>query len=132
MTTLVTAGTPKEKKVLIIEDDLFLVRLYQLEFEKKGIKSIVASDGQSALEFLKQNPPHVIVLDIMLPGMSGFDVLAAMKQNPSWKDVPILIVSNLGQEQDIERAKSLGVSEYTVKANMKLVDVIAKVAGYLA
>jgi DNA-binding response OmpR family regulator len=132
MTTLVAIGKPEEKRVLIIEDDLFLVRLYQLGFEKKGITTVVAADGQSALAFLNQNPPHAVVLDLMLPGISGFDVLTSMRKNPAWKNVPVLIVSNLGQEQDIQRAKDLGIKEYTVKANMKLMDVIAKIAGYLA
>ncbi|OGY99380.1 MAG: hypothetical protein A2945_00800 [Candidatus Liptonbacteria bacterium RIFCSPLOWO2_01_FULL_52_25] len=126
-----TAKAAQGKTVLIIEDDLFLVRLYQLEFEKRNIASVVALDGQSALAFLKQNPPHAVVLDLMLPGVSGFDVLETMRQNPSWKDTLVFIVSNLGQEQDIRRASGMDVKEYAVKANMKLVEVVERVADYL-
>ncbi len=124
--------SPGKKTVLIVEDDQFLLRLYRVQIEKLGIDTWTATDGEKALLFLAKEPPHAIILDLMLPGISGFDVLSSVRENKQWKDVPVFIVSNLGQKQDIERAKAMGVKEYTVKADMKLADIIARVAKYLA
>ena len=119
------------KTVLIVEDDQFLSRLYQLQLKKQGVEVWTATNGDDAIAYLKKNPPNVIMLDIMLPGMSGFDVLTAFRANPKWKDIPVLIISNLGQAEDMKRAEMLAVKEYIVKSNMKLVDVVGRVLARL-
>ncbi len=123
-------GNPK-KVIFVIEDDAFLVRLYQLEIAKRGAEVWVATDGDQAASFLSKDPPDVILLDLMLPGRNGFEVLSAMKSNEKWKNVPVLIVSNLGQGEDIKRAEEFGVKDYTVKASMSLNGVVEKVIKYL-
>lgn len=124
-------NTLSKKTVLIIEDDLFLVKAYQVKFQKEGIETKIASDGKEALALLEKEPPAVVLLDLMLPGISGFTVLEAIRKNDKWKNVPVLILSNLGQPQDIERGKDLGVKDYIVKANIKISDIVAKVKQWL-
>jgi len=124
-----TAGS--KKIVFVVEDDSFLVQAYQIKFEKEGMEVWVAADGEEAINFLKKEPPNVILLDIMLPKVSGFSVLEAMRKDERWKGVPVIILSNLGQQQDIERGKALGVVEYIVKANAKISEVVEKVKKLL-
>ena len=123
---------PSNKKtVLIIEDELFLVQAYKIKFEKEGVNILVANDGKAALEFLAKDPPDVVLLDLLLPGVSGFEVLEAMRKNEKWKTVPVIILTNMGQPQDMERGKALGVSDYIIKANTKINDIVEKVKKYL-
>ncbi len=117
----------KKKVVLVVEDDQFLAKLYQLLLEKQGVEVWTAANGDSALSFLEKEPPNAVVLDLMLPGASGFEVLTALRAKPQWKDTPVLIVSNLGQAEDIKRAEQLAVKDYIVKSNIKIIDVVAKV-----
>ena len=119
------------KSVLVVEDDAFLVKAYQMKFQKEGLDVLVAKDGKEALSFLEKEPPNVLLLDLMLPGMSGFELLTAIRANERWKNIRVLILSNLGQPQDIARGKELGVVEYIVKANVKIADVVEKVKKYL-
>ena len=123
--------TSTKKSVFVIEDDAFLVKAYQMKFQKEGLDVLAATDGKQALSFLEREPPSVVLLDLMLPGVSGFEVLSAMRANERWKNVQVLILSNLGQPQDIARGKELGVLEYIVKANVKIADVVEKVKKYL-
>ena len=117
-----------KKTILVVEDDQFLVRLYQLEIAKKGIDVWIATNGEEALAFMSKGVPNAILLDLMLPGKNGFDVLSEMRSKDTWKNIPVFIVSNLGQEADIKRAEGFGVKDYTVKVNMRLSDVVDKVA----
>lgn len=122
----------EEKKIiLIIEDDPFLVKAYQLRFEKENMDVQVATTGTDAILRLEQAPPDIVMLDLMLPGVSGFDILGAIRKLPSWKNVPIIILSNLGQPEDIQRAKDLGANDYIVKANTKINEVADAVKKYL-
>lgn len=121
----------KKKVVFVVEDDLFLAKTYQITFQKEGCEVWVANDGKEAISLLEKDPPNVVVLDLMLPSVSGFDVLSAIKKSEKWKDVPVIILSNLGQAEDVERGKSMGAKEYIVKANAKVADVVATVKKYL-
>lgn len=116
-----------KKTILVIEDDLFLIRAYQVKFEKEGFNVLVATEGTSALAYLQKDPPDLIMLDLMLPGISGFDVLTEIRKNDKWKDVPVIILTNLGQEQDKQRGEEFGVKDYIVKANVKIAEVVERV-----
>lgn len=120
-----------KKTVLIIEDDIFLIKAYQVKFEKEGIDVVVISDGKEAMKFLDKEPVSVVILDLMLPGMSGFDILEAIRKNSKWKNVPVIILSNLGQQEDIDRGKALGANEYFIKTNIKINEIVEKVKKYL-
>lgn len=123
-------ANPK-KTLLVIEDDLFLIRAYQVKFEKEGFNVLVATEGTSALAYLQKDPPDLIMLDLMLPGISGFDVLTEIRKNDKWKDVPVIILTNLGQEQDKKRGEEFGVKDYIVKANVKIAEVVERVKQQL-
>lgn len=129
-----TAGrqdkSAKNKIILVVEDDVFLVNAYQIKFQKEGIEVWVASDGKEALGFLEKEPPAVILLDLMLPGINGFEVLAAIRQNERWKKTPVIVLSNLGQSEDVEKARALGIDDYIVKANSKIGEVTEKIKRY--
>lgn len=121
------------KTVLIVEDDVYMVRAYVMKLEKEdGVKVEVANDGEAASEFVKKNKPvDLVILDLMLPKKSGFDVLKEMKENKLWKSVPVVILSNLGQQEDISRGKELGANDYIIKADNNINEVIKKIKEYL-
>jgi len=127
----VSAQKTNKKTVFVIEDDVFLIKAYQIKFEKAGADVWTVADGNEALKFLEKDPPNVVLLDLLLPGISGFDVLTEIRKNEKWKNVPVFVLSNLSQTQDIERAKTLGIDEYLVKANTKINDIVERVKKYL-
>lgn len=119
------------KKILIVEDDPFLVKAYSVKFQKEGIETDVAKNAEEASAFFAGEPASAVLLDLMLPGTSGFDVLATIRKHATWGKVPVLILTNLGQESDVARGKELGANDYIVKANTKINDIVAKVKVYL-
>lgn len=120
-------------KVFVVEDDVFISKAYNAKFAHENVPADFAADGIEALEKLRtmKELPRVILLDLMLPKKSGFEVLEEIKKDAKLKDVPILILTNLGQDQDAKRGMELGAAEYLVKANMKIEDIVAKVKQYL-
>jgi len=120
-----------KKSILIIEDDDFLVTTYRIKFEKEGFNALIATNRKEIMSALEKEPPHVVLLDLMLPGISGFDILEIIKKNEKWKNIPVIILSNLGQAQDIERGKKLGVVDYFIKTNVKINDVVKVVKKYV-
>lgn len=125
------AQTPKRKIVFVVEDDLLLVKAYQAKLQKEGVELWLATDGKEAVGYLEKDPPNVVLLDLMLPGVNGYDVLAAMRKHERWKHVPVLILTNLSQPLDIEKGKHLGVEEYLIKSNMRISDIVIKLKKYL-
>ncbi|HYC82940.1 MAG TPA: response regulator [Candidatus Paceibacterota bacterium] len=121
-----------KKKVMIVEDDEFLRSLTAKRLEKEGYAVVVAVDGESAVGIAEAETPGIILLDLLLPGLSGFEVLGKLKENATTKDTPVIVFSNLGQREDVEKAKGLGASEFLIKANYTLDDVISKVNSMLA
>lgn len=120
-----------EIKILLIEDDNELAEMYNLKFQQEGLNLEIIEDGISGLEKAKKELPHVILLDIMMPKMDGFAVLTELKNDERTKNIPVLMLSNLGQESDIEKGKKLGADDYIVKASMTPTQVVEKVRSYL-
>jgi|YelNatPaOPRAMG01_1025707.scaffolds.fasta_scaffold04883_4 DNA-binding response OmpR family regulator len=114
-------------KILLVEDEPFLSSLLRLKLEKANFEVISASDGEEALNILAQNTPDLMLLDLILPKKNGFEVLETIRQDPRLEKLPVIIISNLGQEVDISRGKSLGVIEYFVKARLSIDELINKV-----
>lgn len=114
-------------KILIVEDDLFLANLLSLRFKKESFEVLQAFSGTEALEKLNTVKPDVILLDIILPQKNGFEVLESISQNPQTSAIPVIIVSNLGQESDIEKGKMLGAIDYYVKARLSIDELVGKV-----
>lgn len=119
------------KFILVVEDDPILKNLLGHTFAGK-YQTLYASDGNEALALLEQNHPAVVLLDLMLPTMDGFAVLEAIRaRTDDLKNVPVVVVSNLGQQSDIDRAKSLGANEYLVKAEVPIEEIITKIEAFL-
>lgn len=117
------------KHVLIVEDDEFLAAAYKTKLENAGFAVQLAANGKDGLDFLKENPTDVILLDLIMPEMDGFEMLAKLKENESWKSIPVVVSTNLGQPEDIKRAREFGVAEFIEKSKVSLqniVDVLQK------
>lgn len=125
------AETLNKKTVLVVEDDPFLSNLLKTRFERAGINVLRASDGEEALKILSTATPDLTMLDIIIPKKSGFEVLEAIRENPSLKGMPVIIVSNLGQEGDIQRGKDLGAIAYFIKAQTSIDDIVGRVKAFL-
>lgn len=118
-------------KILITEDDPLLVKMYKTKLESEGYEVYVGKDGQEGLEIAIKQTPDLIILDMMLPRLSGVDFLAKLRQSATSKDIPVIVLSNLSQEDEVERAKQYGVKDYLIKTNFTPSQVIAKVKQYV-
>lgn len=119
------------KKVLLVEDDATLIDMYSLKFKEEGYNLLVADNGEAGLALALKEVPDVILLDIMMPKMDGFAVLAEIKKNANTKNIPVLMLSNLGQTADVEKGEKMGAKDYIVKASMTPTQVVEKVKSYL-
>lgn len=115
------------KKILIIEDDRFLSFLMKARLEKEGFTVLQAFDGEEGLGILKQEAPNLIILDLIMPKVTGFEVLKTISITPQLSRVPVVIVSNLAQDSDIEKAKSFGVKAYFIKVKISIDDLVEKI-----
>lgn len=111
-------------RVLLVEDDRFLRRAAEVRLKRAGLSVLTAGDGVEALALARSQALDLILLDLIMPKLQGFDVLRALKDDPATRDIPVLIMSNLGQDADRERAALDGAAGYLVKANLSL-DVLA-------
>jgi CheY-like chemotaxis protein len=109
--------------IAVVEDDAFTLKAIEEKFRISGIKPITFADGISALEYLKNHNPKVVLLDIMLPGMNGLDVLEALRKEGRLKDSPVIVFTALQDEEIRERAKSLGVTKFIYKAQVTLAEL---------
>ncbi len=116
-----------KQKILMIEEDRFLRKIYRNKFNKEDFEFIEATNGQEGLNKVIFEKPDIVLLDLILPRKSGFEVLVEMKKNEEIKNIPVIIFSNLGQESDIKRGLSLGAQEYLIKSETSLSDVVDKV-----
>jgi chemosensory pili system protein ChpA (sensor histidine kinase/response regulator) len=114
------------KMVLIVEDDALLQKVLREGFEKIGFEVISAVDGVEAMARLAEKTPDIVLLDILLPRKDGFDVLQSIKKDPKTSKTPVVMISNLAGVAEIEKSKRLGASDYLVKANVSVEDVIAQ------
>lgn len=121
-------GKDKKYKILIIDDDAFLLDMYALKFSQKGFDVSSASGAIEALEKLRGGyTPDVIAVDLVMPAMDGFEFLEQLKKDGLAKDARIIILSNLGQDEDINRGFTLGASGYIIKASATPTEVVEKV-----
>lgn len=119
------------KKVLLIEDDLQLVRMYQLAFEISRVIFLSALDGSEAISKIKSKKPDLILLDLIIPKKSGFLVLEIVKKDPEFKYIPVFCLSVLHQQTEIDRCKALGAEEFFVKTDVYPDDVVNRVVARL-
>jgi DNA-binding response OmpR family regulator len=120
----------KTPRVLVIEDEKFLCELIEKKLELAGITAVGSLTGEDGLVEIEKEKPDIILLDLLLPGMDGFEVLYKLKNNVTLKHVPVLVVSNLGEGKEIEKALQMGADEYFVKTNHSLDEIVDKVWQY--
>jgi len=119
------------KKILIVEDDKFLRELMSRKLREEGYEVIEAMDGDAGLKKMKKEKPDLVLLDLILPEIDGFEVLATKKEDPEIAKIPVIILSNLGQREDVEKGLSLGAIDYLVKASFTPGEIVEKVKNIL-
>lgn len=118
------------KKIIIIEDDTLLIRMYKTKFENSGYQVLTAGDGVEALEIIKKEIPDFIISDVMMPKLSGIQVIEEIRKDPQLAHIPVLMLSNLSDPTQMEKAKQLGVKEFILKANFTPSQIVDKVEQY--
>lgn len=121
----------KQIHILIVEDDLFLAEIYQKKFETEGFKVSMANNGEKAVADIKKKIPDLVLLDILLPKLDGFSVLEAIKGDDATKDIPVILLTNLGQQDDVQRGLEKGAVDYLIKTHFKPSEVVDKVRKVL-
>jgi len=119
------------KKILIIEDDKFLRELISQKLTKEGFDVSEAVDGEEGLRKVKEEKPELVLLDLILPGMDGFEVLTEMREDPVLSTIPVIILSNLGQKEEVDKGLKLGAVDYLIKAHFTLGEIIEKMKNVL-
>jgi DNA-binding response OmpR family regulator len=116
-----------KKKILLAEDDKFISKAYTAGFSDVGFDVTPVTDGDSVVAKVTSEKPDLILLDLIMPGKNGFEVLEELKKNDTLKKIPVIILSNLGQDSDITKGKALGAVDYLIKSNLSMKEVIEKV-----
>ena len=119
------------KKILIVEDDKFLRELILKKLKDEGFDTFDAADGDAGLKKIKEVKPDLVLLDLILPSIDGFEVLSRMKEDPSVKAIPVIILSNLGQKEEVERGLKLGAYDYLIKAHFTPGEIVEKIRDIL-
>ena len=117
--------------ILVIEDDQLLSSLIAQRLSDAGHEVEAAYTGEQAIESVGKNPPDLVLLDILLPGKNGYEILHELKANESTSKVPVIVLSNLGQKEDIDKAMSEGADDYMVKVNFTPKEILEKVRQFL-
>lgn len=114
------------KKILVIEDDKFLSKVINKKLLQEGYEVIEALDGKEGIKAAKDSKPDLILLDLVLPMTNGFEVLAKLKKNPVLSKIPVIILSNLGGDDDIKKGIEMGAVDYLIKAHFDLDEIIIR------
>lgn len=117
--------------VLVVEDDAFYANIYKTKLAKEKIEAQIVNNGNEALAAARARKPKLVLMDLIMPGKDGFETLADFKGDPALKDVKVIILSNLSQEEDMRRVMELGAAEYLVKANVPIQAIVDKVKSNL-
>ncbi|MFA5954853.1 MAG: response regulator [Patescibacteria group bacterium] len=123
----------KERRaVLLVEDDVPIAEMYAAELSLSGFDVVVANDGQAGLVAAVTNKPDIILLDIILPELDGYEVLKKLRGSEKTRDIPVILLSNLSQPEQLERGKELGAVDYLVKANHVPADIVARLEKFFS
>lgn len=117
----------KKIRLLVIEDDEFLVKMYESGLTKEGFDVTTAEDGELGITKAQEIKPDLILLDLILPKMDGFSCLEKLKENDATKRIPVVILSNLGQDSDVKKGLDLGAEDYLIKTDYTVKQVAGKV-----
>ncbi len=117
--------------VLIIEDDSYISDMYKIKLESENFEVATAKDGIIGIKMLEKQKPDIILLDVVMPKMDGFDVLKIIKKNIELKGIPVVLLTNLGQKENVEKGFDLGADSYIIKAHFTPSEVIEKIREVL-
>jgi two-component system phosphate regulon response regulator PhoB/two-component system alkaline phosphatase synthesis response regulator PhoP len=120
------------KKILIAEDDKFLANAYRVKLEKEGFETTIASNGEEVFQILESGKPDLIILDLIMPKKDGFSTLEDINKSDKYNDIPVLIASNLGQKEDIDRGMALGAKGYIIKSDMSMEGLVKQISDILS
>lgn len=122
-----------QKTIMVVEDDLFISDIYDVRLSAAGFKVVIAGNGREALDKLREGiRPDVMLLDIIMPYVDGFDVLDAVMKNEEWKTIPVILLTNLSQKEDIDRAITMGAKDYLIKSHFTPTEVLSKISKYVS
>lgn len=120
------------KHILLVEDDRFLIDIYSTKLKQSGFSVEVVTTGDEVLKRIAEKKPDLLVLDIVLPQLNGWQLLKKIKANPKLKDLKVIILSNLGQKEEVEKGMSLGASKYLIKAHYTPSEVVGEIKKLLS
>lgn len=118
-------------KLLIVEDEVALAKVLEEKFKKEKYEVRMAEDGVKAMEAVAKFVPEIILLDLLLPKKGGLEVLEELKNSEEWQNIPVIVLSNLDDDQNIKKALKLGAVDYFVKAQHPIKEVVEKVGAYI-
>jgi CheY-like chemotaxis protein len=121
-----------KQSVLMIEDDGFLASIYAQKLELEGFDVSLATNGEDGIKLLEKAHPSIVLLDLVLPKLDGFQVLEKIKNNQVTRDIPVIILTNLGQREDVEKCMSMGASGYVIKAHSLPQETVNKIKEILS
>lgn len=116
-----------KKKVLIVEDDNFVAEVYLAKLSEMGYETVLAQNGEEGLAELKKGKIDLILLDILMPIMNGIEMLEQMKKNEEWKSIPVILLTNIGEKESIQKVREMGVKNYLIKSHFTPAEVIEKI-----
>jgi DNA-binding response OmpR family regulator len=119
-------------KILLMEDETMLASMYQTKFQNEGFNIDIAVDGEDGLAKAKAGNYQIILVDIIMPKLDGFAVLKELRALPQYQTIPIILLTNLSQEEDMKKGKELGATDYWVKANLTPGQIVEKVRGLIS
>ena len=122
----------RARRILLAEDDRFLRKAAEARLRQHGFTVFTAVDGEEALRVARAEKPDLLLLDLIMPKVQGFEVLKALKQDPATAAIPVIVLSNLGQERDVQQAMELGALAYFIKAHLSLQELVVKVNEVVA
>lgn len=129
--SITTGDTTPPARLLLVEDDRFLRKAAEVVLRRQGFEVVTAEDGESGLAVARESHPALILLDLIMPRMPGYEVIQHLKQDPATADIPVIVMSNLGQEADVRQAIDAGAIAYVVKSNVALHDLADRVHAVL-
>lgn len=119
------------KKILLVEDDPFLIDIYSTKLKESGFSVVTAADGEEAISKMREENPDLALLDVVLPQKEGWEILKEIKSDPKLKEIPIIILSNLSQKEEVEKGLNLGATKYLIKAHYTPTEVIKEIKKIL-
>ena len=120
-----------KKKILIVEDDNFVAEVYSTKLLEMGHEVQIAQNGEEGLKMVGGGKPDLILLDIIMPVMGGIEMLGELKKKDEWKQIPVILLTNVGEKESVQKVRNLGVQDYLIKSHFTPAEVIEKIEAIL-